>query len=36
VHGLDEAKQTRLPTDDELRLIREEIDPKALRDKEIR
>ncbi|HTZ14832.1 MAG TPA: CoA-transferase, partial [Mycobacterium sp.] len=36
VHGLDEAKQTRLPTDDELRLIREAIDPKALRDKEIR
>ena len=31
VHGLDEADETRLPTDDELRLIREAIDPKALR-----
>ena len=28
--------ETRLPTDDELRLIREVIDPKALRDREIR
>jgi acyl CoA:acetate/3-ketoacid CoA transferase beta subunit len=36
VHGLDEAEETRLPTDTELRLIREDIDPKALRDKEIR
>jgi len=36
VHGLDDAKETRPPTDDELRLIRETIDPKALRDKEIR
>jgi acyl CoA:acetate/3-ketoacid CoA transferase beta subunit len=36
VHGLDEAPETRLPTDDELRLIREVIDPKALRDREIR
>jgi hypothetical protein len=36
VHGLDEAEETRLPTDDELRLIRESIDPKALRDREIR
>jgi acyl CoA:acetate/3-ketoacid CoA transferase beta subunit len=36
VHGLDEAAETRLPTDDELRLIREFIDPKALRDREIR
>jgi acyl CoA:acetate/3-ketoacid CoA transferase beta subunit len=36
VHGLDEAGETRLPTDDELRLIREVIDPKALRDREIR
>ncbi|VBA43206.1 Putative CoA-transferase subunit beta [Mycobacterium attenuatum] len=36
VHGLDEAGETRLPTDDELRLIREVIDPKSLRDKEIR
>jgi acyl CoA:acetate/3-ketoacid CoA transferase beta subunit len=36
VHGLGEAGETRLPTDDELRLIREVIDPKALRDREIR
>jgi len=36
VHGLDQADETRLPTDDELRLIREVVDPKALRDGEIR
>jgi acyl CoA:acetate/3-ketoacid CoA transferase beta subunit len=36
VHGLVEAAETRAPTDDELRLIREVIDPKALRDREIR
>jgi acyl CoA:acetate/3-ketoacid CoA transferase beta subunit len=36
VHGLDEAQESRLPTDEELRLIREVIDPKALRDKEVR
>jgi len=36
VDGLDEAEETRPPTDDELRLIREVIDPKALRDREIR
>ena len=36
VHGLAEADETRLPTDEELRLIREVIDPKALRDREIR
>jgi acyl CoA:acetate/3-ketoacid CoA transferase beta subunit len=36
VHGLDVAEETRLPTDDELRLIREVIDPKALRDGDIR
>ena len=36
VHGLDGAEETRLPTDDELRLIREVIDPKSLRDREIR
>jgi acyl CoA:acetate/3-ketoacid CoA transferase beta subunit len=36
VHGLDEAAPSRLPTDDELKLIREVIDPKSLRDKEIR
>jgi acyl CoA:acetate/3-ketoacid CoA transferase beta subunit len=36
VHGLDEAEQTRLATSDELRLIREVIDPKSLRDKEVR
>jgi acyl CoA:acetate/3-ketoacid CoA transferase beta subunit len=36
VHGLADAEETRLPTDDELRLIREVIDPKSLRDREIR
>ena len=36
VHGLQEAEETRLPTEDELRLIREVIDPKSLRDREIR
>ena len=36
VHGLPEAGQTRLPTPDELRLIRDVIDPKSLRDKEVR
>lgn len=36
INGLDSAEESRLPTDDELRLIREVIDPKALRDREIR
>ncbi len=36
VHGLEGAEQTRTPTDGELQLIREVIDPKALRDREIR
>jgi len=36
IHGLDEADKTRLPTDNELRLIREVIDPKSWRDREIR
>jgi acyl CoA:acetate/3-ketoacid CoA transferase beta subunit len=36
VHDLDGADESRLPTDDELRLIHEVIDPKSLRDKEIR
>jgi acyl CoA:acetate/3-ketoacid CoA transferase beta subunit len=36
VHDVDEAGETRLPTDDELQLIRTVIDPKALRDREIR
>jgi len=36
IHGVDDADETRLPTDDETRLIREVIDPKALRDREIR
>ena len=36
VYGLADAKESRLPTDDELRLIRELIDPKSLRDREIR
>jgi acyl CoA:acetate/3-ketoacid CoA transferase beta subunit len=34
VHGLDDAEQTRLPTGDELELIRQ-LDPKGLRDKEV-
>ena len=36
VHDLGEATETRLPSADELRLIREIIDPKSLRDREIR
>jgi acyl CoA:acetate/3-ketoacid CoA transferase beta subunit len=36
VHGLDEAEPTRLPTEQELKLLREVIDPKSLRDKEVR
>jgi len=36
VHDLDKAEPTRLPTADELKLLREVIDPKSLRDKEIR
>lgn len=36
VHGLAEAGETRPPTEDELRLIREVIDPKSLRNKEVR
>ena len=36
VHGLAEAPVTREPTVEELRLIREVIDPKSLRDKEVR
>lgn len=36
VHGLDEAPATRLPTGDEIDLVRTQIDPKALRDKEIK
>jgi acyl CoA:acetate/3-ketoacid CoA transferase beta subunit len=36
VHGLDEADTTRLATHDELKLIREVIDPKSLRDKEVK
>ena len=35
VHDLDTAARTRLATADELALIRERIDPKALRDKEV-
>ncbi|CAN5343441.1 CoA-transferase [soil metagenome] len=35
VHGLDEAGTTRPPTDDELNLLHE-LDPKSLRDKEVR
>jgi acyl CoA:acetate/3-ketoacid CoA transferase beta subunit len=36
LHGLSEAEETEPPTEDELRLIREVIDPKSLRDKEVR
>lgn len=36
VHGLSDADETRLPSDDELHLIRDVIDPKSLRDKEVR
>ena len=35
VHNLNDAPATRLATGDELTLIREHIDPKALRDKEV-
>ena len=36
VHDLDSAEPTRLPTERELELIRTTIDPKSLRDKEVR
>jgi acyl CoA:acetate/3-ketoacid CoA transferase beta subunit len=36
VHGLDQAEETRPPSDDELHLIRDVLDPKSLRDKEVR
>lgn len=36
VHGLADAGETRLPTDDELHLIHQVIDPKSLRNREIR
>jgi acyl CoA:acetate/3-ketoacid CoA transferase beta subunit len=36
VHDLDAADTTRLPTEYEQKLIREVIDPKSLRDKEVR
>jgi acyl CoA:acetate/3-ketoacid CoA transferase beta subunit len=36
VHGLDTAEESRLPTADEQELIGEVIDPKSLRDKEVR
>lgn len=36
VHGLDTADTSRLPSADELQLIREVIDPKSLRDREVR
>ena len=36
VHGLDSADTTRLPTGDEQKLIREVIDPKSLRNKEVK
>ena len=36
VHGVDAAGRTRLPTGEELALIRQRIDPKRLRDKDVR
>ncbi len=36
VHGLGEADTTRLPDAEELRILREVIDPKSLRDKEVK
>lgn len=36
VHGLSEAATTRLPDAEEQRLLREVIDPKSLRDKEVK
>jgi len=36
VHGLDDAASTRLPTADELSILREVIDPKSLRDREVK
>jgi acyl CoA:acetate/3-ketoacid CoA transferase beta subunit len=36
VHGLSEAGESRSPDTDELQLIRDVLDPKALRDKEVR
>lgn len=36
VHKLADAVETRLPTEEELRIIREVIDPKSFRDKEVK
>ena len=36
VHDLESAEQSRVPTADELELIRTVIDPKSLRDREVR
>jgi hypothetical protein len=36
VHGLADAEPTRLPNGDELDLIHDVIDPKGLRDKEVK
>jgi hypothetical protein len=36
VHGLGEAETSRLPSGEEQKLIQEVIDPKGLRDKEVR
>ena len=36
VHGLSEAATTRVPSGDEQQLLREVIDPKSLRDKEVK
>ncbi|MFI9406108.1 CoA-transferase subunit beta [Nocardia sp. NPDC052316] len=35
IHGLTEAEETRLPTAEELRLIRDVLDPKNIRDTEV-
>ncbi|MGE4365480.1 MAG: CoA-transferase, partial [Mycolicibacterium sp.] len=36
VHGQADAATTRLPSGDEQKLLREVIDPKSLRDKEVK
>jgi acyl CoA:acetate/3-ketoacid CoA transferase beta subunit len=36
VHGLESATTSRLPSGEELKLIQETIDPKSLRDKEVK
>jgi hypothetical protein len=36
VHGLGEAETSRLPSGEEQKLLQEVIDPKSLRDKEVK